>query len=140
MSEQDNTQIVKDAYASFKRGDIESILTALTEDVTWTLPGPTDIIPFAGERRGRDEVGQFFSALAENQEPLEFEPQQFVAQGDKVVALGQYRWRIKSTGRETASDWAHVFTVRDGKIAGFQEYYDTADCVNAYRAASAQTA
>ena len=140
MSEQDNLQIVKEAYASFTRGDIPAILNTLSDDVVWFLPGQTDLVPVAGERRGRDEVGQFFSALDENQEVKEFEPQEFIAQGEKVVVLGQYRWRVKSTGREFSSDWAHVFTLRDGKVVGFHEYYDTAACADAYRAASAQTA
>ena len=140
MSEQDNLQIVKEAYAAFQRGDIPAVLNTLSDDVVWFLPGPTDLVPAAGERRGRDEVGQFFSALDESQEVKEFEPQEFVAQGEKVIVLGQYRWRVKSTGREFASDWAHVFTLRDGKVVGFKEYYDTGACADAYRAASAQTA
>ena len=140
MSEQDNLQIVKDAYAAFKRGDIPAILNTLSDDVVWFLPGQISLVPVAGERRGREEVGQFFAALDENQEVKEFEPQEFIAQGEKVVVLGQYRWRVKSTGREFSSDWVHVFTVRDGKVAGFKEYYDTDACADAYRAASAQTA
>ena len=140
MSEQENTQIVKDAYAAFKRGDIPTILNMLADDVKWFLPGPTDIIPVAGERHGREQVGQFFSALDQNQEAKEFEPQEFVAQGDKVVVLGHYVWRIKANGREYGSDWAHVFTLRDGKVVKFQEYYDTGTCADAFRTASAQTA
>jgi ketosteroid isomerase-like protein len=140
MSEQDNLQIVKDAYAAFKRGDIPAILNTLSDDVVWFLPGQTSLVPVAGERHGREQVGQFFSALDESQEVKEFEPQEFIAQGEKVVVLGQYRWRVKSTGREFSSDWVHVFTVRDGKVAGFKEYYDTDACADAYRAASAQTA
>lgn len=140
MSEQDNTQIVKEAYAAFKRGDIHAILNMLADDVKWFLPGPTDIIPTAGMRHGREQVGQFFSTLNQNQEAKEFEPQAFVAQGERVVALGHYVWRVKSNGRQYESDWAHVFTLRDGKVVGFQEYYDTGACADAFQAASAQTA
>ena len=140
MSEQENLQIVKAAYAAFKRGDIQAILNTLADDVVWFLPGPTDIVPVAGERRGRDEVGQFFSALSENQTAEQFEPQEFIAQGEKVIVFGQYRWRIKATGREFVSDWVHVFTLRDSKVGGFREYYDTAACADAYQAAAAQTA
>ncbi len=42
------------------------------------------------------------------------------------MALGHYAWRVNSTGREWESDFAHVFIVRDGKIARFQEFTDTA--------------
>jgi ketosteroid isomerase-like protein len=52
---------------------------------------------------------------------------------DKLVALGHYAWHIKSTDREWESDSAHVFTVRDGRVTGFQEYTDTAALADAYR-------
>jgi ketosteroid isomerase-like protein len=83
-------------------------------------------VSFSGGRNGRERVGGFFNDLADSQESVSFEPREFVAQGDKVIALGTYRWRVKKTGREYGGDWAHVFTVRDGKIAGFHEYMDSA--------------
>ena len=39
MSDQQNLQIVKDAYAAFGRRDIPTVLKALTDDVEWTIPG-----------------------------------------------------------------------------------------------------
>ena len=125
MSEQDNVAVVRRAYENFEGGDIRGILDSLTDDVDWRLP-EIEGVPFSGARRGREGVGGFFSQLAESQETVSFEPREFVAQGDKVVALGTYRWRVKKTGREYGGDWAHVFTVRDGKIAGFHEFMDSA--------------
>ena len=133
MSEQ-NKQLVRQAYDSFKSADIEALLGLLSDEVEWQLP-ETENVPFSGKRSGREAVGQFFKSLAESQDVLEFEPQELIAEGDKVVSLGQYRWRVKTTGREYGGDWVHVFTVRDGKIAGFQEYMDTAAASSAYQKA-----
>ena len=36
------------------------------------------------------------------------------------------------TGLTWACEWAHAFTVLDGKIAGFREYTDTAAMVSAF--------
>ena len=132
MGDQDNVSVVKQAYENFKSGDIEALLGQMSEDVDWRLP-ETEGVPFAGARRGRAQVAEFFTTLAGAQDTLAFEPREFVAQGDKVVALGQYRWRVKQSGREYGGDWAHVFTVRDGKIAGFHEYMDTAAAADAYK-------
>jgi uncharacterized protein len=131
MSEQDNVGVVKQAYENFKTGNIEALLNQLTEDVEWRLPD-TEGVPFAGARRGPAEVSEFFSILGDAQDTLSFEPREFVAQGDKAIALGSYLWRVKKTGREYGGEWAHVFTVRDGKIAGFQEYMDSAAARAAY--------
>src|SRR5947209_16685031 len=131
MSEQQNTNLVQRAYENFKSGDIQAVLGLLSDDVQWQLPG-IEGVPFAGKHHGREQVAQFFSTLAKAQEVREFEPREFVAQGDKVVALGHYAWRVKASGREFESDFAHVFSVREGRIASFKEYTDTAAATAAY--------
>ena len=64
---------------------------------------------------------------------VDFEPQEFVAQGDTVVVLGHYRFRPKTTGIAYDTDWAMVWWFRDGKIVKFQIHYDTATEVAAFR-------
>jgi ketosteroid isomerase-like protein len=87
MSEQANVRTLANAYSSFKKGDIEEVLKVLTDDVEWTTPGPPELIPVAGKRRGRQQVAAFFSTLNQTENVELFEPQEYIAQGDKVVAL-----------------------------------------------------
>jgi ketosteroid isomerase-like protein len=68
----------------------------------------------------------------EHSEAEAFEPLHFVAAEDRVVVLGRERFRVKATGLTWACEWAHAFTVRDGKIASFREYTDTSAVVNAF--------
>ena len=136
MSEQDNIAVVQKAYNNFKGGNIQGLLDLLPDNVTWHLP-EIEGVPFAGKHTGREAVREFFVGVGANQETLEFAPHEFVAQGDKVVSLGHYRWVVKSTGQEYSSDFAHVFAVRDGKITGFQEYTDTASAARAYQKSAA---
>jgi ketosteroid isomerase-like protein len=132
MSEQDNVEVVKRAYSNFKTGDVGALVEQLSEDVEWRLP-EIQGAPFAGARKGRGQVSEFFTSLADSQEVVSFEPREFVSQGDKVVALGTYNWRVKQNGREYGGDWAHVFTVRGGRIEGFHEYMDSAQAEAAFR-------
>ena len=140
MTEQDNVQVVRRAYAAFQKGDITGLLDLVAEDADWSHPGPPEAIPFAGEYRGRDGVAQFFARLDEAEEAKLFEPREFFAAGERVVALGRYVGRVRATGRADEVEWAHVFTVRGGKIASHRQYSDTAAAVEAYRGASARTA
>lgn len=133
MSEQ-NTTIVQAAYNNFKTGDIPALLAQISEDATWQLPEIPGVA-LAGKRIGREGVGEFFTIVARDQDVIEFSPSEFVAQGDKVVSLGHYRWRVKETGREFESDFVHVFTIRDGRIAAFREHFDTAAVAAAYQKA-----
>ena len=134
MSEQESTAIAQQAYDNFKTGNIEALLDQLSDDITWQLP-EMDGVPLGGIRTGREGVADFFVTLARDQDVIEFEPREFVAQGDKVVSLGHYKWRVKETGREFESDFVHVFTIRDGKIVGFREHFDSAVVAAAYQKA-----
>lgn len=132
MSEQANLQTIKKAYEAFGRGDIQTILSLLTDDVEWTLPGPSEV-PYAGKRHGHAGTAEFFRLLAQADEVLTFEPRDFLAQGDLVVVLGRYSARVRSTGRVAESDWVHVFKFRGDLVASWHEYYDTAAYAEAYR-------
>jgi ketosteroid isomerase-like protein len=124
MDEQANTDLVQRAYQNFKAGDIQSFLNVLAEDVQWQLPEMANV-PFGGTWQGRRQVGQFFSKMAEVQDVVEFEPEEFIAQGDKVVVLGRFTMRIKATGRDSCSAWAHVWTLQGKVVSSVREYVDT---------------
>jgi len=132
MNEQQNVKLVQQAYESFGRGDIQGVLNSLSEQVEWQTPKPEGV-PFGGDYRGRDGVGRFFSELNRYEEVTRFEPREFIAQGDRVVALGYYESRVKATGRTADSEWVHLFTVRNGEVVKFQEFYDTAAALLAHR-------
>ena len=132
MSPQDNTTIAKQAYEEFKTANIPALLDLVSDGVEWVLPDVAGV-DVSGTRRGRAGVAEFFKTLDQSQEVVRFEPREFVAQGDKVVALGNYTFRVKGTRRQFTSDWAHVFTIQNGKIARFQEFTDTAAVATAYQ-------
>jgi ketosteroid isomerase-like protein len=135
MHENSNVEVVKQAFAEFKRGDIPAVLSCLGTNVQWnTLTGLAGKLPMAGSRHGLNGVRDYFRILAEQVTIEEFEPQHYVAQGDRVVALGHYRMTIRRNGRHFASDWAMVFTVRDGKILSFTEFTDSAGLREAWEA------
>ena len=134
MSEQENIAVAQQAYNNFKTGNIQALLALLSDNIEWQLP-EVENVPFTGKRTGRAAVGEFFALVGANQDVLSFEPREFIAQGEKVVSLGHYEWRVKDTGREFASDFAHVFTIRDGKIVALKEYFDSAVVAAAYQKA-----
>jgi uncharacterized protein len=132
MNPQENVKIVQQAYENFQKGNIPALLESLSDNVEWVLP-EIENVPVAGKRQGRDGVADFFAKLNETQEKIDFAPTEFVAQGEKVVVLGRYIWRVRASQGQFTSDWAHVFTVRNGRIERFQEFTDTAAVVAAYK-------
>jgi ketosteroid isomerase-like protein len=135
MQEAQNTKVVQEAYAAFGRGDVQALLGYLDENILWKpVHGAARHVPTAGERRGKASVGEFFKIVSEQVNFLRFEPREFVAQGDKVVAIGSYEAKAP-TGRGFESDFVMVFTLRNGKVVQFQEFSDSAAINAAYDAA-----
>ncbi len=133
MSEQENTKLIQGIYAAFGRGDVPTILNALADHFEWHHHGPPDILPWARSRSTRREAEEFFKVFNETLDVLAFEPREYVAQGDKVIALGYFRARVKSTGRTFEEHWAMEWTVRNGKVVQYRAYDDTAAMVAAFR-------
>ncbi|MES2019423.1 MAG: nuclear transport factor 2 family protein [Pseudomonadota bacterium] len=132
MSAAENKTLVMEGYRQFQSGDIQHLLERYHDDAEWTGP-ESDLAPFAGKFHGRQGIAQFFSKLADSVQPIRFQPLTVVAEGDSVVVTGEASWRVKSTGRSYDSAWVHVFTLREGKVATFQSYYDTAACEKAFQ-------
>jgi len=134
MNEQANTALVQSLYAAFGRGDIQFITDRLASDVEWTLEGP-EIIPYAGHRRGVNQVLGFFHALATTLTGQKLTITDILAQGDKVAAFGRFAATVPATGKSFDSQVAHLFQIRDGKVSKLVDVVDTAAEAEAYRAA-----
>ena len=135
MSEQQNVELIESLYKAFASGDIAHIISRLSEDVDWIVDGPS-VIPYAGKRKGREQVRQsFFGPLTtgEINQKLTMEP--LVAQGDRVAGVGRYTAKVIATGKTYDTAVAHFFTVRDGKVTQLHEVLDSADIAEAYRGA-----
>ena len=84
-------------------------------------------MPWAGSYRGKEQVKDFFTALAESTDFEMFEPLEIIPHGDeRVVVLGRERFSAKVTGKKVELEWVHVYTIRGGKVASFKIYEDTA--------------
>ena len=133
MTDQANTQLAQDAYAAFGRGDMPALAEVMADDIEWVNPGDPGDDPLAGTYRGKDDVLGWFGKLAETLDFQTFEPRDFIAQGDKVVSIVYAEATVRSTGRSVVQDEAHVWTFRDGKLARFHIYFDTAAAAAAHR-------
>ena len=139
MSEQSNVDVVKTMYDNFNRGDIPAVLGVIDDSVVFTILGSSNV-PLTGTRRGLAGMQQFFSDLANTLQFSTFEPRDYIAQGDRVVALVHYAGKNKNTGRSFDAETAMIWTVRNGKIVNFVEYTDTDQFVRAAQTAGASGA
>src|SRR5262249_21866480 len=113
-----------------------AVLGCLTDDVAFIMPGPSDALPFAGTYRGHAGVMDLFQRLLTCVAFERLDPQEFIAQGDVVVVLGEARSRFLATSRVVEHQWVGVFRRKGGGVAAYRVYEDTAALAAAARAGS----
>lgn len=121
----ENLALVRGVYAAFAKGDIPSVLAAMSPKMEWReaenfiyadgnpYKGPDAVLKGVFARLGGEWNG--FSATAE----------EILDAGDAVIALGRYGGVNKKTGARLNAQFAHVWRVGNGKAIAFQQYTDT---------------
>ena len=123
MSIEENVQVVKDFFAAMGSGDKQALLALVAEDIEWIIPG--EDWPLAGTHRGHAGLAATLRKASEEVEMTYPKPPEFVAQGDRVLAIGVATGKIKATDKPFEDDWVFDITVRNGKLTKIREYIDT---------------
>lgn len=121
----DNVDLMQKGYDAFARGDLETIRSIWHDDIEWQGPD-YDPLPQAGRYEGPDAIFEMFGRLPEHWDDFRVTPDEWVEQGDTVIALGHTEGRGKSTGEQVKVPFAHVWRIRDGKVERAQVLEDTA--------------
>lgn len=118
-----NTEIVRAAYAAFAKGDVPAVLGVLAPDVRWT---EAEGGPYGGVSIGPDAVlANVFMRIGADWDGYAAIPREFIADDATVVALGEYSGTYKATGKSFKAPFAHVWKFREGKAISFDQYTDT---------------
>jgi ketosteroid isomerase-like protein len=126
-----NKEIVQTAFDNFSKGNIPAILEVLSDDVTWEFNGPS-ILPFAGLRKGKEGALDFFMQLSTSSDVTSFIPKEYIAEGDRVIALGEATATAKQTGKTAHNRWVMAWTFKEGKVTHYHNYSDTYDLAQSF--------
>jgi ketosteroid isomerase-like protein len=130
MSEQ-NASVIRGLYEAFGRGDIPGVLGALDAQIEW-LEAENFIYaegnPYIGPAAVLEGV---FMRIGAEWEGFTVSPKEVLDAGETIVGHGYYSGTYKKNGRKVRAQFAHVFSLRDGKVVRFQQYTDTAQFLQA---------
>jgi ketosteroid isomerase-like protein len=121
-----NGQLIRKLYDAFAAGDAATVLGALHPQIDWR---EAENIPYADRNPyiGPQAVAEgVFGRLMAEWENFAVRPETIVDGGDQVVVMGRYTGTYRATGLAVDSQFAHAWTIRDGKVVAFQQYADTA--------------
>jgi len=114
-------EIIRAFYARLQAGDAAGALGLLADDIEWLT-----MWHYKVDGRGPQKVAEgLLQPLMAEWSRFALNPEQFVAEGDVVVSFGRFTGVHGTSGKAVDAAYAHAWTLRDGKIARFQQYIDT---------------
>ena len=131
MSNEDqNVAALRRAYRSWadSKGKDQSGWASIVGD-EFTLRSLADGAPgleFSSERRGKLELLDYLNGLTADRDMIFYEIEEYVAQGDRVVAIGRTAWRNRRTGKVADTAKVDLWRFREGRAIEYFEFYDTA--------------
>ena len=129
--------MVRSSYAAYNaalsapipREAIRAFLERFSDpEVEWEPP------PIAVEQQiahGIDGVMEFFESVLEAFEQVRQVPERFIDCGDQVLVFVRSEARGRIAGLEINEEWAHLVTVRDGKVVRLQQFRDREEALEA---------
>lgn len=131
MGAEENLATIKAIYDAFGRGDVETILETVADDVDWAVDAEP-VGPWYGRRTGKDGVASFFADIASATDVQDFAVEGMGASDNEVFAFLRFAVRMKATGREAAFHLHHYFRFgADGKIDYYRGSEDSAQVEHA---------
>lgn len=129
MTEKENVAILKEAYdywSKNKEQAFENWMNLLSDEVQFkSLADGHQGMEFTRACHCKNDVLRYFQELAGEWEMIEYTVDEYIAQNDRVVAIGSCHWRYIRTGKEVKTPKVDIITMKDSKIVSFFELYDT---------------
>jgi ketosteroid isomerase-like protein len=115
----ENVEIARRAYEALSKGEYSAFFELLDPEIELVLPeGGMN----AGTRRGRSEVREFLESYFESFENFQIVAEEFFETGDRVVAFLHQSGRGRASGVEIDTRFAHVLTLRGGKVGRVEAF------------------
>ncbi|MCB5181543.1 nuclear transport factor 2 family protein [Streptomyces sp. SMC 277] len=116
--------LIRRAYRAFHDRDVPALLATLDPQVEWVHPDGMSHYGLGGTKHGHDGVREFLSRVPAVLGGMRLEPQEFVADGDRVVVFG-VRQVTSVRGTTRTLPFIHSWTLRDGVAVRMEDVFDT---------------
>ncbi|MDB5503849.1 MAG: hypothetical protein JWR89_3751 [Tardiphaga sp.] len=125
-----NVDLLKETYRRWSetRGENAEVFMDLADaNIQFgSIPRGAAPLTFAKAYDCRDALREYFDGLHAGWTMVHYTIDEFIAQGDVVVARGTCAWKNRRTGKVAESPKVDFWRFRNGKAIEFYEYFDTA--------------
>jgi ketosteroid isomerase-like protein len=122
--------VVEAFYAAYATRNVEKIAGYIHDDVTWTISGPVDLLPYCGTHRGKAEILDLIGRqVPQLLQPVSFVAEAVLVQGDRAAMLSRKTARRAEDGHSIGYRVANFMRFLDGKVVENVTLIDTFDAV-----------
>jgi ketosteroid isomerase-like protein len=121
---QENVEIVRRLFDTYRRGDHAEAVACLAPDVVYEVGQEVPA-------QGRDAVRAMWKRWESDWEELETIPKEFIDAGDHVVVVVHYSGRGRGSGIEFDARTFEVYTLRDGQCVRKLEVNERSEALEA---------
>jgi len=121
--EEANKDLVAEFMEVFSAGDVDKILSYLSDSATWWVGGTIEGISGTKDKAAFGEMLASLSGLATTG-AIRLTPHAWTAEGDRVAVERESYCELRN-GRIYNNAYHFLFTVRDGRVESVKEYLDT---------------
>jgi ketosteroid isomerase-like protein len=130
MSES-NADLVRRGFEAMREGDVDALLPFIHPDFEATTPPGLAAEP--DTYRGAEGIRRYFDSFYDAMDRVNFEPEDFIQVGERVVVPLTLRARGRTTGIETAQEAVTIWDVKDGKAIRIEVYATLEEAMAAAR-------
>lgn len=138
MSSEANVQLLKEAYRRWNDSKGASVDywfdSVIGPQISFgSVPRGAQPLAFATDYNDRAKLRGYFDGLLAEWTMQHYTMEEYIAQGDVVVARGSTAWTCKKTGKTAETPKINFWRFKDGKAVEYYEYFDTNCVVEATR-------
>jgi uncharacterized protein len=113
-------------WCATKGGNVDEILDLMDDDIVMDSVLPPEVPhEISGTHNGKARAADYFRAMLDEWEMVDWQVDRFIADGDDIVMVGRCHWRHRAGGHEVQSPKVDIWHFDNGKATRFYEMFDT---------------
>ena len=127
---QENVELVRSAFDSINRGDVDGALEAAARD--FELDWSNSIGPAKGVYRGKAQARELWTSFVESFDELRWEPEEIIEVDEsRVIVVNHVRMRGHESGVEVDAVGAQLWTISEDMAQSVKLYQSRAAALEA---------
>jgi len=125
---QENVEVVRSVYEAWAGNDLPGPAHLFDAQIEYVNP-PNAVEP--GTRQGLPAFSRAVHDVFAGWEAWQIEPERFIPAGERVAVVVRYLAHWRASGDDVEAHESALWTVRDGKVVGYEWFHGPNDALDA---------